>query len=219
MASDDSSDNKLSIDPTIGQHPFTAEPQERDPSVGTTAKELRLPGRFWGRFRESELGKGVRLLGSLGAYAAFIVTFGFQVARVDGVSMAPTLEDRDRLFIDKVVYEYRDPSPGDIVMLYYPRDPNKLFVKRVMATEGDTVEIVDGHVSVNGHPVSDDYVAPEYRDHDQFGPRVIPEGYDFVMGDHRNNSSDSRDWGMVPKRYIVGRVTARWWPLSDARLF
>ena len=68
-------------------------------------------------------------------------------------------------------------------------------------------------------PLKDDYVAAEYRSHDDWGPQVIPEGYYFVMGDHRNNSSDSRHWGMVPKKYIIGKVQLRWWPVPTARVF
>src|SRR5213076_3295486 len=146
-----------------------------------------------------------KTLASAAVYATLIVTFGFQVARVEGMSMAPTLEDQDRLIVNKLAYRIGEPHHGDIVMLYYPIDPNKSFVKRVIAEEGDMVRIVDGRVYVNDIPVKDDYVASEYRSHDDWGPQVIPEGYDFVMGDHRNNSSDSRHWGMVPKRYITGR--------------
>jgi signal peptidase I len=104
-------------------------------------------------------------------------------------------------------------------MLYYPLNPDKMFVKRVIATEGQTVRIVDGRVYVNDVPLQDNYVAPRFRSHDDFGPELIPKGYDFVMGDHRNNSSDSRDWGFVPKKYIVGKVQVRWWPIPDARMF
>ena len=108
---------------------------------------------------------------------------------------------------------------GDIVMLYYPLNPEKSFVKRVIAEEGDTVRIVDGRVYVNDIPLKDDYVPSEYRSHDDWGPQVIPEGYYFVMGDHRNNSSDSRHWGFVPKKYIIGKVQVRWWPVPHARVF
>ena len=166
-----------------------------------------------------EVWSGVQTLVSAAVYATLIVTFGVQVARVDGLSMAPTLEDHDRLIVDKLVYEMGDPRPGDIVMLYYPLNPDKSFVKRVIAEEGDTVRIVDGRVYVNDIPLKDDYVANEYRSHDDWGPQVIPEGYYFVMGDHRNNSSDSRHWGMVPKKYIIGKVQLRWWPVPTARVF
>ena len=166
-----------------------------------------------------DLVAGVQTLVSAAVYATLIVTFGFQVARVDGLSMAPTLEDHDRLIVNKLVYELGNPRPGDIVMLYYPLNPDKSFVKRVIAEENDVVRIVDGKVFVNDVPLRDDYVPPEYRSHDDYGPTVVQEGYYFVMGDHRNNSSDSRHWGPVPKKYIVGKVKVRWWPLQDARIF
>jgi signal peptidase I len=166
-----------------------------------------------------ELASGLQTLISAAVYATLIVTFGFQVARVDGLSMAPTLEDHDRLIVNKLVYELGDPRPGDIVMLYYPLNPEKMFVKRVIAKEGDTVRIVDGRVYVNDQPLRDDYVPSEFRSHDDWGPQVIQQGYYFVMGDHRNNSSDSRHWGPVPKKYIVGKVKVRWWPIQDARIF
>jgi len=168
---------------------------------------------------KEELVAWVKTLFSAAVYAVLIVTFVFQVARVEGQSMAPTLEDQDRLIVNKLAYRMGEPRRGDIVMLYYPLNPEKSFVKRVIAEEGDTVRIVDGRVYVNDIPLSDDYVLAKYRSHDDWGPQVIPEGYDFVMGDHRNNSSDSRHWGMVPKRYITGRVQLRWWPVPTARLF
>ena len=161
----------------------------------------------------------LRTLASAAVYATLIVTFGFQVARVEGQSMAPTLADQDRLIVNKLVYRLTEPRRSDIVMLYYPINPDKSFVKRVIAEEGDQVRIVGGQVFVNEVPIPDEYVPPEYRSHDDWGPQIIPEGYYFVMGDHRNNSSDSRHWGMVPKRYIIGKVQLRWWPLPAAKLF
>lgn len=156
---------------------------------------------------------------SAAVYATLIVTFGFQVARVEGQSMAPTLHDQDRLIVNKLVYRLHAPQIGDIVMLYYPLDPDKSFVKRVIAEEGDTLRIVDGHVYRNDVLMDDSYVRPEYRSHDDWGPEVIPQGYYFVMGDHRNNSSDSRVWRFVPKKYIIGKVQLRWWPVATARWF
>jgi len=187
-----------------------------EPSVIEVAAEAPIgPWQRMGR----EVVAALQTLVSAAVYATLIVTFGVQVARVDGLSMAPTLEDHDRLIVNKLVYELGDPRPGDIVMLYYPLNPDKMFVKRVIAREGDTVRIVDGRVYVNDIPLHDDYVPAEFRSHDDWGPQVIQQGYYFVMGDHRNNSSDSRHWGPVPKKYIVGKVKVRWWPLQDARIF
>jgi signal peptidase I len=167
----------------------------------------------------NELVAWLKTVASAAVYATLIVTFGFQVARVEGMSMAPTLEDQDRLIVNKLIYRLEAPHKGDIVMLYYPVNPDKSFVKRVIAEEGDLVRIVDGRVYVNDVPLKDDYVPSEFRSHDDWGPQVIRDGYYFVMGDHRNNSSDSRHWGEVPKKYIIGKVQLRWWPLPEARVF
>jgi signal peptidase I len=194
--------------------------QETRPVQAVASPEIRLtsPRVRLAQVKE-ELVAWVKTLVSAAVYAVLIVTFVMQVARVEGQSMAPTLEDQDRLIVNKLVYRIADPRRGDIVMLYYPLNPDKSFVKRVIAEEGDTVRIVDGRVFVNDIPLKDDYVSNEYRSHDDWGPQVIPEGYYFVMGDHRNNSSDSRHWGMVPKRYIIGKVQLRWWPVPTARVF
>ncbi len=212
-------DRTPSTDPVISQHPLDTGPTAPDAAPPSVAARPAADWRtVWRRLRR-EIVSGVQTLVSAAVYATLIVTFGFQVARVDGLSMAPTLEDHDRLIVNKLVYELGDPRPGDIVMLYYPLNPEKMFVKRVIAREGDTVRIVDGRVYLNDLPLRDDYVPAEFRSHDDWGPQTIQQGYYFVMGDHRNNSSDSRHWGSVPKKYIVGKVKVRWWPLQDARIF
>ena len=166
-----------------------------------------------------ETGAWLKTVGSAAVYATLIVTFGFQVARVEGHSMAPTLADHDRLIVNKLAYRMGAPHVGDVVMLYYPIDPTKSLVKRLIAEEGDQVRIVDGRVYRNGVLLDDSFVSPDYRSHEDWGPQVVPEGYYFVMGDHRNNSSDSRIWGFVPKKYVAGKVQLRWWPLSHVRMF
>ena len=149
----------------------------------------------------------------------FVITFIFHVARVEGGAMAPTLANQDRVIVNKLVYQLGEPGVGDIVMMHYPLDPEKVFVKRVIAEEGDQVRLVRGRVFRNDVPLDEPFVAPQFRSQDDWGPEVIPEGYYFVMGDHRNNSSDSRHWRFVPKKYIVGRIQCRWWPFATARCF
>lgn len=168
-----------------------------------------------------ELFAWFKTLVSAAVYATLIVTFGFQIARVEGHSMAPTLEDQDRLIVNKLEYRLPNHSPrvGDIVMLLYPTNPDMSFVKRVIGEPGDTIRSVNGTVYRNDVPLPDDFIPNEYKMYDTWGPEVVPEGYYFVMGDHRNNSSDSRTWGFVPKKYIMGRVQVRWWPLSQAKIF
>jgi signal peptidase I len=165
---------------------------------------------------------GLVLLGMLGLgvlLAAMSVPLVFRVARVEGQAMAPTLRDQDRLLVNRWSYRASPPRRGDIVMMHYPRNPQRLFVKRVIAGPGDTVHIRNGQTYVNGEPEAAAYVVPEARSADTWGPAAVPEGHYFVMGDRRNNSSDSRHWGYVPAGYVVGRVTLRWWPMADARQF
>jgi len=197
----------LPLDPLLPPDPGA---QERLALDGTS---------LWLNRLGEELVAWLKTLASAAVYATLIVTFGFQVARVEGMSMAPTLQDQDRLIVNKLAYRIGDPKVGDIVMLYYPLKPEKSFVKRVIAEEGDQVRIVDGRVFRNDVPLDDSFVPQEYRSHDDWGPQVIPEGYYFVMGDHRNNSSDSRHWGFVPKKYIIGKVQLRWWPMGHAQVF
>jgi signal peptidase I len=198
-----------------------AEPLTGDPAIAIPAEpRLALDGTsLWLNRLGEELVAWLKTLASAAVYATLIVTFGFQVARVEGMSMAPTLQDQDRLIVNKLAYRIGDPKVGDIVMLYYPLKPEKSFVKRIIAEEGDQVRIVDGRVFRNDVPLDDSFVPQDYRSHDDWGPQVIPEGYYFVMGDHRNNSSDSRHWGFVPKKYIIGKVQLRWWPMGHARVF
>lgn len=189
---------------------FDTRPARRRATAAETARRVG-----------EELVTWFKTLVSAAVYATLIVTFGFQVARVEGQSMAPTLSDQDRLIVNKLEYRLPNHAPrvGDIVMLLYPNDPDKSFVKRVVAEPGDTIRSVNGHVYRNDVPLPDDFIPEEYRSYDTWGPEVVREGYYFVMGDHRNNSSDSRTWGFVPKKYIIGRVQLRWWPLTEARIF
>jgi signal peptidase I len=198
-----------------------ADPMSIEPAVtGVPEPRLALDGTsLWLNRLGEELVAWLKTLASAAVYATLIVTFGFQVARVEGMSMAPTLQDQDRLIVNKLAYRIGDPKVGDIVMLYYPLKPEKSFVKRIIAEEGDQVRIVDGKVFRNDVQLDDSFVPPDYRSHDDWGPQVIPEGYYFVMGDHRNNSSDSRHWGFVPKKYIIGKVQLRWWPMGHAKVF
>jgi signal peptidase I len=184
-----------------------------------SSRSARGGGRVMLARVQEEVWAWIKTIASAAVYAILIVTFGFQVARVEGMSMAPTLEDQDRLIVNKLIYRLTSPHRNDIVMLYYPTNPDKSFVKRVIAEENDLVRIVDGKVYVNDALVDDAYVPNEFRSHDDWGPSMIGEGYYFVMGDHRNNSSDSRHWGLVPKRYIIGKVQVRWWPIPEARVF
>ena len=135
-------------------------------------------------------------------------TFSFQLSHNIGDAMEPTLRDAQRIVINHAIYRLRAPRPGDVVSLYYPIDPNTSFVRRVIAREGDTIRISGGKVYVNGTALDERYVDRNPSDRTDWGPQIVPAGYYFVLGDNRNGSSDSRHWGYVPRRYIIGKVIA-----------
>lgn len=153
------------------------------------------------------------------AILACILLFVFAVRTIGviGVSMKETLHDGDRVVISNLFYT---PESGDIVVLRKESFMDEPIVKRVIATEGQTIDIDfdAGIVYVDGEALTEEYIAePTYRQLQFEGPVTVPEGHVFVMGDNRNHSNDSRDasLGLVDERYIMGRVLFRMWPLSD----
>jgi signal peptidase I len=149
------------------------------------------------------------------AASFMIITFLYQPVRVEGTSMQPQLRDQDRLFINKFVYRFENISRGDVVVFHYPRDPEKSYIKRVIALPGDSLRIDAGRVYVNGERVEDDYVPRAYRDSRSMPEIVIPANEYFVMGDHRSISSDSRDFGPVARDLIYGKAAFVYWPADD----
>jgi len=204
--------------PAHGQAPPSANPSQQPAQMAAETRQDGGWARPLARVGE-EIVAWMKTVVSAAVYATLIVTFGFQVARVEGESMIPTLENQDRLIVNKAVYRIHDPQVGDVVMLYYPEEPDKSFVKRVVAEENDTIRSDNGHVYRNEVLLNDDFIPENNRSYDSWGPYVVKKGYYFVMGDHRNNSSDSRTWGEVPKKYIIGKVQIRWWPLDHAKIF
>ncbi len=146
--------------------------------------------------------------------ALVIIVFLYQPVKVEGTSMAPLLSDQERIFINKFVYRFEPIQRGDVVVFWYPLDHSKSFIKRVVGLPGETVEIRQGAVYVDGKIVREPYVPPQYEDLSDFGPvRVQPDNY-FVMGDHRISSNDSRVFGPVASRYIYGRAVFAYWPVD-----
>jgi len=150
------------------------------------------------------------------AASVFIILFLYQPVRVEGTSMLPRLEDRDRLFINKFVYRFAAIDRGDVVVFRYPRDPAKSYIKRVIALPGDELRIDHGRVFVNGKLVREPYVPQEYRDTRSLAKTIVPDGSYFMMGDHRSISSDSRDFGPVERSLIYGKAVFVYWPARDA---
>ncbi|MDQ7793741.1 MAG: signal peptidase I [bacterium] len=135
---------------------------------------------------------------------------------VFGSSMEPTLSDAERLFVNKMVYRVRAPARGDIIVFRYPRNPDRDFIKRVVAVGGETLEIVDGRVLVNDRYLEETHAI--ISDHAHYPRTEIPSGQFFVLGDNRRNSEDSRYFGFVPLENVKGRAFLRYWPLERLSL-
>ena len=148
--------------------------------------------------------------------AAFIILFLYQPVKVEGTSMAPVLEDQERIFINKFVYTWEPIQRGDIVVFRYPRDPSKSYIKRVIGVAGDRVRIESGRVYVNGQALGEDYVPAGYADAGTYPETLVPTGSCFVLGDHRNMSNDSREFGPVLERFIYGKAVFVYWPVERA---
>ena len=154
--------------------------------------------------------------------AALVVVFIVQPVKVEGTSMLPRLHDGERIFVNKLIYydEYRwapKVDRGDIVVFWYPEDPSKSYIKRVIGLPGDRIEVNEGVVRVNGQDVEESYLDPRLNlSHRSLTEQIVKANYYFVMGDNRDNSSDSRMWGLVPKKYIYGKALFRYWPLTSA---
>lgn len=148
--------------------------------------------------------------------AIIVILFLYQPVKVEGTSMMPALEDQERIFINKFIYRFNmgDIERGDMVVFWYPGDTSKSYIKRVIGTPGDQVQVDRGTVLVNGKALVEDYVPDEYRDQQSMPLTTVPREEFFVLGDHRSSSNDSRSWGMVPRRYIYGKAVFVYWPLE-----
>jgi signal peptidase I len=146
--------------------------------------------------------------------AILIVVFLYQPVKVEGTSMLPELFDQERIFVNKFVYRIERIARKDIVVFWYPLDPSKSYIKRVIGMPGDVVEVRRGIVYVNDKELDEPYIDPEYKDHRTYPPVYVEPGHYYVLGDHRNQSNDSRMWGLVPEKYIYGKAVFRYWPVN-----
>jgi signal peptidase I len=206
------------------------EPQSRRQRNGHEPREGK-PG-VWRGVREALI---IVLIAAV--VAVFVQSFLIKTFIIPTSSMSPTLQIGDRIMAERVTYYFRKPRRGDIVVFRYPpTDPKALntsnilywpfermaetfhlahggttpYVKRVIATEGETIEIKEGQVIVDGKKLDEDY---KVQDSYNMPPTKVPSGELFVMGDNRPNSRDSRYWGTAPVRSVIGRVFLIWWPL------
>lgn len=148
------------------------------------------------------------------AISAFIIIFLYQPVKVEGTSMMPSLDDQERIFVNKFVYRWEPIERGDIVVFRYPRDPSKSYIKRVIGVPGDRIRIDAGQLFVNNEAVEEDYVPAAYADERSYSELVVPPRSYFVLGDHRSMSNDSRDFGPVREGYIFGKAVFGYWPMD-----
>ena len=225
-------------------HPFGAVAATDDRDIEVRRLEQEARRNFWAEARLLMRDLAVALM-----IATLVIVFVVQPVKVEGSSMLPRLhggtdEDgdlnseeshSDRIFVNKLIY-YGLPKleRGDIVVFWYPDEPAKSYIKRVIGLPGETVHLCDNRVVINGAFINEPYLDPQ-RNVSRYGleprnlppqqcpPRpncmgcvsVSPHHY-FVMGDNRDNSSDSRAWGLVPEKYIYGKALFRYWPLTEA---
>lgn len=201
---------------TIGQThaPFADVSLQDDAGVSVTTPQDNPPRwRFWAR---ESLGIARDVALAL-AIAVLIGVFVIQPVKVEGTSMLPRLHDGERIFINRFIYNFRKIERGDIVVFYYPKDPGKNFIKRVIGLPGDEITISNGKLRINGQLVPENYLSKDYTTNIS-APHtwVVEPHHYFVMGDNRDASNDSRSWGYVPEMYIYGKAVFRYWPLSEA---
>ncbi len=142
--------------------------------------------------------------------AQFIMTSVAQAFQVEQYSMEPNLLPHDRVLVNKFIYHFRMPRPGEIVVLHPPTDPGRNYIKRVVAVAGQTVRIHGGRVYVDGRALRE--TTGEY------GPGTVPQGDVFVLGDNRGNSEDSRAFGFVPVHSVIGEAIVIYWPPTRVHL-
>jgi len=167
--------------------------------------------------------------------AMFIRTFFIQAFKIPSGSMRPTLIERDRLMVNKLRYGPKvpfskkkrlpgitEPKRGDVLVFVYPTDPSRDFIKRLIGLGGETIEIKEGNIYVNGQIIEDPRIKETYYynrgDHGKEQQKIIvPEEYYYVLGDNSGSSSDSRFWGFVPQENVIGRAEMIYWPFSRMR--
>lgn len=145
----------------------------------------------------------------------FLIDSVMARVRVDNISMQPTLKPGEFILVNKVEYKLGQIHRGDIIVFHYPLNPNEDYIKRVIGVPGDTITVRDARVYVNNQVISEPYISapPQYN-----GSWDVPDGKVFVLGDNRNQSSDSHSWGTVPLENIVGKALVVYWPLDEFKI-
>lgn len=149
--------------------------------------------------------------------AVIIRVFLFQFFVIPSGSMKPTLTNGDMIAANKIIYRFSEPKRGDIVVFKYPLNPDRDFVKRLIGLPGEKVLIKNNNLYIDGKISAEPYL-PKGLKFGDFGPFTVPKDKYFMMGDNRNNSSDSRVWGGMPKENVIGKASIIYWPINRVRI-
>ena len=135
--------------------------------------------------------------------------------RVEGISMEPSLKDGQFVVVNRLAYRWQEPERGDIIVFHFPSDPTRRFIKRIIGLPGDVIAVHDGQIDINGVTLEEPYITevPRYQGDWRLSPTEV-----FVLGDNRNNSSDSQNWGPLPVDEIIGKAVLVYWPLDTIGL-
>ena len=178
-----------------------------------TGEEATLSRRDKNKKKKSSLREMVEVIVTALVLAFLIKTFVVGNFWIPSESMVPTIEVNDKVIVTNFSYWFEGPKRGDVIVFRYPLDTKKDYIKRCIGLTGETVEFRDSKLYVNGQLVEEPYL-PEGLVFEDYGPIEVPEGQYFMCGDNRNHSSDSRVWGFVEKRLIIGKAQVIYWPFD-----
>lgn len=178
-----------------------------------TGEEATLSRRDKNKKKKSSLREMVEVIVTALVLAFLIKTFVVGNFWIPSESMVPTIEVNDKVIVTNFSYWFEGPKRGDVIVFRYPLDTKKDYIKRCIGLPGETVELRDSKLYVNGQLVEEPYL-PEGLVFEDYGPIEVPEGQYFMCGDNRNHSSDSRVWGFVEKRLIIGKAQVIYWPFD-----
>ena len=189
---------------------MSEKPYYEDDQFRTSGEERRTPKKKGGGAIEYL----VILLVSFALVFGFVRPFVVEAFWIPSGSMIPTLEINDRVLVNKFIYRFTEPKPGDVVVFSSVDDRNTDLIKRVVAVAGDRVSVRTGRLFIDGKPQREPFTNKKFPDRSFSAPITVPKGHVFVMGDNRSNSSDSRVFGPLPKENIEGEAFLRFWPLG-----
>lgn len=228
--SDRTSDSDLAVSP---QRPMISIDERTDGTdTGNGAGGTDAPQKPGKSKASNEIFEWIKALAIAGLLVFVIRWFLVSPFIVDGPSMQPNFKDRERIIVNKIIYDIRDPKRGEVIVFHVPEE-NRDFIKRVIGVPGDTVKVAGDTIYINGEPIEEPYLEEAYAakhaqnllynidkpnsnfPNNSFPDGKVPDGTLFVMGDNRSNSEDSRMIGYIPMDRIVGRADLVFWPIGD----